>query len=63
MTDVELDSRVTALEENPGGGGDSVNGKTICVIHIQIMKNLEKVANEIEHNNLFLSQTISKGLP
>ena len=26
MTDVELDERVTALEEN--GGGDSLNGKT-----------------------------------
>ena len=26
MTDVELDARVTALEEN-GGGGDTVNGK------------------------------------
>ena len=25
MTDVELDARVTALEEN-GGGGNSVNG-------------------------------------
>ena len=28
MTDVELDERVTALEEN-GGGGNSVNGRTI----------------------------------
>ena len=27
MTDVELDERVTALEEN-GGGGNAVNGKT-----------------------------------
>ena len=26
MTDVELDARVTALEEN-GGGGNSLNGK------------------------------------
>ena len=41
MTDVELGSGVTAPEENPGGGGDSVNSKAICVIHIQIMKNLE----------------------
>ena len=28
MTDVELDERVTALEEN-GGGGNAVNGKNI----------------------------------
>ena len=27
MTDVELDARVTALEEN-GGGGNSLNGKS-----------------------------------
>ena len=27
MTDIELDARVTALEEN-SGGGDSFNGKT-----------------------------------
>ena len=27
MKDVELDARVTALEEN-GGGGNSFNGKT-----------------------------------
>ena len=27
MTDVELDARVTALEEN-GDGGNSLNGKT-----------------------------------
>ena len=27
MTDVELDARVTTLEEN-GGGGNSFNGKT-----------------------------------
>ena len=28
MTDVELDERITVLEENDGGG-NSVNGKTI----------------------------------
>ena len=28
MTDVELDERVTALEEN-GGGGNSINGEMI----------------------------------
>ena len=28
MTDVELDERITTLEET-GGGGNSVNGKTI----------------------------------
>ena len=28
MTDVELDERITALEENDGGG-NSVNGETI----------------------------------
>ena len=27
MTDVELDARVTALEEGGGGNGDGVNGK------------------------------------
>ena len=26
MTDVELDARVTALEENGGGGGNNQNG-------------------------------------
>ena len=38
MTDVELDERVTALEEN-GGGGDPANGKekgmcTLTIFHL-----------------------------
>ena len=33
MTDVELDARVTALEEN-GGGGNSLNGKTNDLFNI-----------------------------
>ena len=33
MTDVELDARVTALEEN-GGGGNSLNGKTNVLLNI-----------------------------
>ena len=35
MTDVELDARVTALEDN--GGGNSLNGKDI--LHVVILKN------------------------
>ena len=31
MTDVELDARVTALEEN--GGGSTANGKVLDVIY------------------------------
>ena len=31
MTDVELDERVTALEENFGGGNNNQNGKTSCI--------------------------------
>ena len=33
MTDVELDARVTALEEN-GGSGNSFNGKTIDLFNM-----------------------------
>ena len=33
MTDVELDARVTALEEN-GSGGNSLNGKTNVVFNV-----------------------------
>ena len=33
MTDVELDVRVTALEEN-GGSGNSFNGKTNTLFNI-----------------------------
>ena len=29
MTDVELDARVTALEENGGGGGNPQNGNKV----------------------------------
>ena len=29
MTDVELDARVTALEENCGGGGNPQNGNNV----------------------------------
>ena len=38
MTDVDLDERVTALEEN-GGGGDTENGRNficICFVFYQI---------------------------
>ena len=33
MTDVELDTRVTALEEN-GGSGNSFNSKTVDVFNM-----------------------------
>ena len=36
MTDVELDARVTALEEN-GGDGNSVNGETIDLFNSTLM--------------------------
>ena len=32
MTDVELDTRITALEEGSGGGGNWQNGKSKVII-------------------------------
>ena len=39
MTDVELDARVTALEEN-GGGGNPFNGKTNDFFNIFTIPNV-----------------------
>ena len=39
MTDVELDARVTTLEEN-GGDGNSFNGKTNDFFNIFTIRNI-----------------------
>ena len=55
MTDVELDERVTALEEN-GGGGNPQNGK-LKVMHVPPRVNLR------EHISCTPPQSSSKAEP
>ena len=43
MTDVELDARVTALEEHGGGGGGNQNGKNVKFIRIHLFNDVKNI--------------------